>query len=134
MVTSTHTVRAARRGGCKAKSDDWSARWVAAPAEAVDLFRAYCGAWWWGFWLGGGGGGTVGENELAPVGLRFFSVGDTGGGAVVDVAVVVVVVVVLEGLLVPPPPQAAVNPPIATIAAAPAIAGRRRTKRPDVMM
>jgi hypothetical protein len=79
----------------------------------------------------------LGVNWLPPVGLMFFSVGEAGGGRqqISDVVgVVVVVVVVLEGALVPPPPQAAVNPPIAMIAAAPAIAGRRRANRPDLMM
>lgn len=85
--------------------------------------------------MGAGGARTGGVNWLPPVGLMVFSVGDTGGATVVDVVVVVVVVVVvLEGFPPPPPPQAAVNAPMEMIATAPATAGRRRAKRPDLMM
>jgi hypothetical protein len=81
--------------------------------------------------VGAGGAITVGLNRFPPVGLMVFSVGDTGGGGAV---VVVVVVVVVEGSWVLWLPQAAVNAPIAIIAATPAAAGRRRVKRPDLMM
>jgi hypothetical protein len=55
-------------------------------------------------------------NELAPVGLGWFTVDDTGGGDVVTDVVVVVVVVGAGSLWL----HAAVNAPIATIARAPA--------------
>ena len=59
----------------------------------------------------------MGANELGPLGLRLFWVGEAGGGAVaageVVVVVVVVVMVVVAGLLVALLAQAAVSPPIA---------------------
>jgi hypothetical protein len=65
----------------------------------------------------------LGANELGPLGLRLFWVGEAGGGAVaageVVVVVVVVVMVVVAGLLVALLPQAAVSPPIAMSATAP---------------
>jgi hypothetical protein len=72
----------------------------------------------------------LGENELPPVGLIWFSVDDTGGGGGADEVEddgeveVVVVVVVLAGPL--PPPHAAVIAPMPTIATAPARTGNRR--------
>jgi len=72
------------------------------------------------------------------LGWIFFSVGDTVGDDAGEVVAVVVadvgVFVVLPGPLLLPPPQAAVNAPSERIAAAPAMAGRRRTERPDLMM
>jgi hypothetical protein len=62
------------------------------------------------------------------VGLKFFSVGDTG--ALLDgdvVVVVVVVVVVLDGAGLPPVPQPAVNAPTAMTITATAGAITRRT-------
>ena len=58
------------------------------------------------------------------MGFRFFSVGDGAG------AEVVVVVVVEDGVGVVVLEQPTASAPIATIAAPPAIAGRRRVKRP----
>jgi hypothetical protein len=58
----------------------------------------------------------LGANELGPLRLRLFWVGEAGGGAVAAaevVVAVVVVVVVVVGLLVALLPQAAVSPPIA---------------------
>jgi hypothetical protein len=75
--------------------------------------------------VGAGGAFTAGLNELPPVGLMFFSVGDTLGAAEV---VVVVVVVVLEGPLDPLPPQA-VSVPIEITAATPRPAATRRVYR-----
>ncbi|HZQ30251.1 MAG TPA: hypothetical protein VFB19_00770 [Mycobacterium sp.] len=80
----------------------------------------------------------MGENELPPLGLIWFSVDDTGGGAVevevdVVVEVVVVVVVVLAGPLLPPP-HAAVIAPIPTIATALARTGNRRFECVGLMM
>jgi hypothetical protein len=80
----------------------------------------------------------VGENGFGPGSMRgAFSVGDTGGGGgggAGGVVVVVVVVVVVSGASGSSSAQAAVNPTIPMIAAAPAIAGSRRAKRPDLMM
>ena len=77
-----------------------------------------------------------GVNRLPPVGLIVFSVGATGGagGGVVAVVVVVVVVVVVGGASSASRPQAAVKPTVAMIATPPAMTGRRRAKRPDLMM
>jgi hypothetical protein len=79
--------------------------------------------------VGAGGAFTPGLNELPPVGLMFFSVGETlGAGAEVVVVVVVVVVSVLEGPLDPLPPQA-VSAPIEMTAATPSPAATRRVNR-----
>jgi hypothetical protein len=71
------------------------------------------------------------------LGWIFFSVGEAAGddaGEVVAVVVAAVgVVVVLPGPLLLPP-QAAVNAPSERIAAAPAMAGRRRPERPDLII
>jgi hypothetical protein len=76
---------------------------------------------------------TGGVNRLPPVGLIDFSVGaGGGGGAVVVVLVVVVVGVVVSGAFSPCPQ--AVSAPMAMIAPMPAVAARRRAKRPDFMM
>ena len=85
----------------------------------------------------------MGENGFGPGSMRgACSVGSTGGGggggggggAGGVVVVVVVVVVVSGGASGSSSAQAAVNPTIPMIAAAPAIAGSRRAKRPDLMM
>ena len=62
----------------------------------------------------GGAGLIVGENELLPPGVTFFSVGE-GAGALVDVGVVVV-----DGDSLAFELQPAVTAPIPTIAAPPA--------------
>jgi hypothetical protein len=83
--------------------------------------------------VGGPGALTGGVNRLPPVGLIDFSVGaGGGGGAVVVVLVVVVVGVVVSGAFAPCPQ--AVSAPMAMIAPMPAVAARRRAKRPDFMM
>ena len=83
--------------------------------------------------VGGPGALTGGVNRLPPVGLIDFSVGaGGGGGAVVVVLVVVVVGVVVSGAFSPCPQ--AVSAPMAMIAPMPAVAARRRAKRPDFMM
>jgi len=69
---------------------------------------------------------------LPPVGLIDFSVGAGGGGGAVVVLVVVVVGVVVSGAFSPCPQ--AVSAPMAMIAPMPAVAARRRAKRPDFMM
>ena len=80
----------------------------------------------------------MGENGFGLLGSMrgAFSVGDTGGGGGGGAGgvVVVVVVVVVSGASGSSSAQAAVNPTIPMIAAAPAIAGSRRAKRPDLMM
>jgi hypothetical protein len=76
--------------------------------------------------VGAGGAMTGGVNRLPPVGLRFFSVGDTDVAG--DGVVVVVVVVVLDGVWLPPPPQA-VKTPMETKAAMPRLAATRRVSR-----
>src|ERR1700676_5562683 len=85
--------------------------------------------------VGAGVALTGGVNRLPPVGLIDFSVGATGdaGGAVVVVLVVVLVVGVVVSGAFPPCPQA-VSAPMAMIAPMPAVAARRRTDRPDLMM
>lgn len=79
--------------------------------------------------VGAGSAFTGGVNRLPPVGLRLFSVGDTGAldGAVVEVVVVgVVVVVVLDGAGLSLLPHAAINVPSPISIAAGATARRRR--------
>jgi hypothetical protein len=69
----------------------------------------------------------VGLNWLPPVGLMTFCVGDG--------VVVVVLVVVVDGLLVALVAQPTANAPNATVATAPpAVAEKRRAKRPDFMV
>lgn len=75
----------------------------------------------------GGAGLIVGENELLPPGVTFFSVGE-GAGALVDVGVVVV-----DGDSLAFELQPAVTAPIPTIAAPPAIRAIWRVNRPDFM-
>jgi len=76
---------------------------------------------------------------LPPVGLIDFSVGAGGaggaggtGGTVVVLVVVVVLGVVVSGAF--SPCAQAVSVPMAMIAPMPAVAARRRAKRPDFMM
>ena len=74
-----------------------------------------------------------GENELPPVGLSPFSVGDTAGAGVVAVVVVVVVVEVDgEGFSLVAHP--ATTDPIATSAAQPASAILKRLTRFELMI
>ena len=82
--------------------------------------------WLPGTGFDGGGAFTEGVNRLPPPGLIDFSVGVTD-------AEVVGVVVDVSGAF-SPPPHAAVKPTMATIAAPPATAARRRAKRLDLMM
>ena len=76
--------------------------------------------------VGAGGATTGGLKLLPPVGLMFFSVGET------DVGVVVVVVLVGAGLSLPLQP--AVNAPIAMIALPLATSARRRANRRELML
>jgi hypothetical protein len=77
-----------------------------------------------------------GENGFGPVGLSrgAFSVGSPDGGGAGVVVVVVVVVVEVSGAFCSSFAQAAESPTRAMIAAAPAMAGKRRVERRDVML
>jgi len=80
--------------------------------------------------VGGPGALTGGENRLPPVGLIDFSVGAGAGVAAVSVTVFVTV----DGSGAGASRVQAESTPMAMIAPMPAVAARRRAKRPDFMM